>query len=182
MKNIVYSLKYPGSEIPVYIGKSSDGVGFFYERIENKLESEKVLEWVSILKKDGCNPTVQILDEDNGEMIDAKLEFWINHYTTRGYYLLNHEHISAMVLDKIVPVSNPECDPHDDYMRDIRQYIRSRRKLIGISQIELSKKSGVGLRFLRDLEQGVPRNFSTDSLMKVLRCVGRVKLGVVDML
>lgn len=30
------------------------------------------------------------------------------------------------------------------------------RKLYGLSQVEASEKSGVGLRFVRDLEQGKP--------------------------
>jgi len=34
--------------------------------------------------------------------------------------------------------------------------VKERRKALGITQQELSQKAGVGLRFIRDLEQGKP--------------------------
>ncbi len=36
----------------------------------------------------------------------------------------------------------------------ISAYVKSMRKRYSMSQLELSQKSGVGLRFVRDLEQG----------------------------
>ena len=35
-------------------------------------------------------------------------------------------------------------------------YVKEKRKLYGLTQEDLSQKSGVGLRFVRDLEQGKP--------------------------
>jgi y4mF family transcriptional regulator len=34
--------------------------------------------------------------------------------------------------------------------------VNERRKALGITQQELAQKAGVGLRFIRDLEQGKP--------------------------
>ena len=34
------------------------------------------------------------------------------------------------------------------------QFIKQRRKMLGLTQEELAEKAGVGLRFIRDLEQG----------------------------
>lgn len=34
--------------------------------------------------------------------------------------------------------------------------VKERRKALGITQQELAQKAGVGLRFIRDLEQGKP--------------------------
>lgn len=34
------------------------------------------------------------------------------------------------------------------------QFVKQRRKLLGLTQEELAEKAGVGLRFIRDLEQG----------------------------
>ncbi len=34
------------------------------------------------------------------------------------------------------------------------QFVKQRRKLLGLTQEELAAKAGVGLRFVRDLEQG----------------------------
>jgi y4mF family transcriptional regulator len=36
----------------------------------------------------------------------------------------------------------------------IARYVKDRRKILGLTQTELAAKAGVGLRFVRDLEQG----------------------------
>ncbi|NCB40553.1 MAG: transcriptional regulator [Erysipelotrichia bacterium] len=38
----------------------------------------------------------------------------------------------------------------------ISAIVKERRKALGITQHELAQKAGVGLRFIRDLEQGKP--------------------------
>lgn len=38
----------------------------------------------------------------------------------------------------------------------LSQYVKEKRKEYGLTQMDLSEKSGVGLRFVRDLEQGKP--------------------------
>ena len=39
-------------------------------------------------------------------------------------------------------------------MSTLSTFIKERRKLLGITQVELAEKAGVGLRFIRELEQG----------------------------
>ncbi len=39
-------------------------------------------------------------------------------------------------------------------LNHISQFVKERRKKTGLTQVELSERSGVGLRFLRELEQG----------------------------
>ena len=34
------------------------------------------------------------------------------------------------------------------------QFVKQRRKELNLTQVQLSQKSGVGLKFIRDLEQG----------------------------
>jgi y4mF family transcriptional regulator len=36
----------------------------------------------------------------------------------------------------------------------LSSYVKEKRKLANITQVELAEKAGVGLRFVRDLEQG----------------------------
>lgn len=36
----------------------------------------------------------------------------------------------------------------------LSKFVKEKRKLVGLTQVELSDKAGVGLRFIRDLEQG----------------------------
>ena len=61
----------------------------------------------------------------------------------------------------------------------ISEFIKSQRKASSLTQKELALKAGVGLRFMRDVEQG-KTSFRTDTLNKVLRLFGKV-LGLVDM-
>jgi len=39
-------------------------------------------------------------------------------------------------------------------MSALSQFVKDRRKILGITQVELAEKAGVGLRFVRELEQG----------------------------
>lgn len=39
-------------------------------------------------------------------------------------------------------------------MTRLSQYIKAKRKEFGLTQVDLSQKSGVGLRFVREMEQG----------------------------
>ncbi|MHB8280563.1 MAG: helix-turn-helix domain-containing protein [Candidatus Humimicrobiaceae bacterium] len=61
----------------------------------------------------------------------------------------------------------------------ISEFIKKERKSANLTQKELALKAGVGLRFIRDVEQG-KTSFRTDTLNKVLRLFGKV-LGPVDM-
>jgi y4mF family transcriptional regulator len=61
----------------------------------------------------------------------------------------------------------------------ISDFIKNERKAIGLTQKELALKAGVGLRFIRDVEQG-KTSLRTDTLNKVLKLFGKV-LGPIDM-
>lgn len=57
------------------------------------------------------------------------------------------------------------------YIANISQKIKESRKKIGLTQIECAKRVGVGLRFLRELEQG-KTTVRVDKLMQVLKFLG----------
>ena len=61
----------------------------------------------------------------------------------------------------------------------VSNFVRDGRKAAGLTQTELAVKAGVGLRFIRDLEQGKP-SLRTDTVNKVLFLFGKC-LGPVDM-
>ena len=61
----------------------------------------------------------------------------------------------------------------------IVQYIKSKRKEYGLTQIDLSEKSGVGIRFIRELEQGKP-TLRIDKVNQILKLFGS-ELGPVPM-
>jgi y4mF family transcriptional regulator len=62
---------------------------------------------------------------------------------------------------------------------NLAEFVKNRRKSIQLTQIELAEKAGVGLRFIRDLEQG-KLSMRTDKINDVLRLFGYT-LGAVAM-
>lgn len=53
----------------------------------------------------------------------------------------------------------------------IADFVRDRRKKSGLTQIELADIAGVGVRFIRELEQGKP-NLMTDKINQILLFFG----------
>ncbi len=51
-------------------------------------------------------------------------------------------------------------------------FIKERRKTLGLSQIELADRAGVGIRFIRELEQG-KQSLRLDKVNQVLSLFGR---------
>lgn len=64
-------------------------------------------------------------------------------------------------------------------LNDISIHVKLKRKQNRLTQPELALKAGVGLRFLRDLEQG-KKTLRMDKVNDVLRLFGDT-LGVVSM-
>lgn len=63
-------------------------------------------------------------------------------------------------------------------MTDFSTFLKQKRKTLALSQEELSQKAGVGLRFVRDLEQG-KQTLRLDKVNQVLALFGK-EVGVVD--
>lgn len=59
----------------------------------------------------------------------------------------------------------------------LSQYVKTMRKQYGLTQEDLSAKSGVGIRFVRDLEQG-KKTLRMDKVNCVLTLFGS-ELGVI---
>lgn len=59
----------------------------------------------------------------------------------------------------------------------ISQFVKGKRKNLGLTQIDLAEKSGVGLRFVRDLEQG-KASLRLDKVNQVLDLFGS-EVGVI---
>ena len=54
---------------------------------------------------------------------------------------------------------------------NIGEYIQTKRKLHGLTQVELAERSGVGVRFVRELERGKP-TVQLDKVNQVLALFG----------
>jgi len=64
-------------------------------------------------------------------------------------------------------------------MNPIAYFVRERRREAKLTQVELAAKAGVGLRFIRDVEQG-KTSLRTDTVNKLLFLFGK-RLGPVDL-
>jgi y4mF family transcriptional regulator len=62
---------------------------------------------------------------------------------------------------------------------EISKFVKERRSLVGLTQPELAEKAGVGLRFVRDLEQG-KQTLRLDKVNQVLQLFG-FQLGPVEL-
>ncbi|MEZ4944739.1 MAG: helix-turn-helix transcriptional regulator [Cyclobacteriaceae bacterium] len=56
-------------------------------------------------------------------------------------------------------------------MEKLSQFVKEKRKRLGLTQEDLSFKAGVGLRFVRDLEQG-KETLMMDKVNQVLALFG----------
>lgn len=63
--------------------------------------------------------------------------------------------------------------------QDVIRFVKQMRKRLGLTQVECAMKAGVGLMFLRDLEQG-KKSLRMDKVNQVLQLFG-AKLGVVKL-
>jgi y4mF family transcriptional regulator len=61
----------------------------------------------------------------------------------------------------------------------LSEFLKKKRKDIGITQLQLAERSGVGIRFVRELEGG-KKTLQMDKVNQVLSLFGK-ELGLVDM-
>ena len=62
-------------------------------------------------------------------------------------------------------------------MEQLSKYVKAMRRQYNLTQVELSEKSGVGLRFVRELEQG-KTTLRLDKVNQILNLFGS-EVGVV---
>ena len=62
---------------------------------------------------------------------------------------------------------------------ELAQYVKEQRKALSLTQVDLAEQAGVGLRFVRDMEQG-KSTLRMDKVNQVLALFGS-KLGPVPM-
>lgn len=174
--NLIYALYCPIHNKPVYIGQTTLGMKRPFDHIKEKSHSIKVNNWIKDLRHQGLEPIVVILEHSfESAYIDEKEQFWINKHLNKGCLLFNQTLISPAYYQAT------EFDVYNsDFLHEIRMFIKGRRKLLKITQKELADKAGVGIRFLRELEQGTKLNFNTASIQKVLMSIGNVRLSIVN--
>lgn len=63
-------------------------------------------------------------------------------------------------------------------MVKLSEFVKKQRKIHGLTQVALAHKAGVGLRFVRDLEQG-KATVRMDKVNQVLQLFGKI-LGPIE--
>lgn len=173
--NIIYALYCPINNIPVYIGKSVLGIDRPFSHLKENSHNKKVNEFIVFLKKLNLSPIIVILESNfKEEYIDSKEEYWIHKFLNKGNILLNQKNVSSSFF------CIKEFDKNIDYdlLSEVRMFIKAKRKLHKLTQKDLSLKAGVGLRFIRELESGHKTNFQTDTIGKILKLFGNIKLSI----
>ncbi len=79
--------------------------------------------------------------------------------------------IDCFLLRSIIP------DWGSGHMDALIEFVKERRQALGLTQAELADRAGVGLRFVRDLEQG-KESLRLDKVNQVLALFGH-RMGPV---
>ncbi len=56
--------------------------------------------------------------------------------------------------------------------QDLQIILKNQRSLLNITQEELSERSGIGLRFIREVEQGTKKTMRMDKVVELLSFFG----------
>ena len=62
----------------------------------------------------------------------------------------------------------------------LSKYVKTMRKQYNLTQIDLSEKSGVGLRFVRELEQG-KQTLRLDKVNQILNLLRNLNIGLMEL-
>lgn len=88
----------------------------------------------------------------------------------KGYNL--HRYKTFYTLNGVILINFAIFAPKRVYrMTQLAKYVKEMRKQYGLTQVDLSQKSGVGLRFVRELEQG-KTTLRLDKVNQVLALFG----------
>lgn len=167
-KRLIYSLSCPFTKEVHYVGKSNSGMVRALSHLK-KSHSDKVNEWIAELKIFNKFPSIDIL-ELVPEFIDLdqRERYWIQHMINTGNTLLNSNLIQPITINANLEYFT-DSDGFD--FRKISEFVKTHRKRVNLTQEEFTQKAGIGLRFLRKIEQG-NQNIMLPKLIQVLNMFG----------
>jgi y4mF family transcriptional regulator len=170
LKKLIYALKCPFTGDVHYIGKSTQGM---IRPKQHMVESHsiKVNEWIENLKELGHSPTIEILENISlSENLDEREKYWINKYIQKDALLLNSNLISPVFINTKLEdlLENTFIHP----TKRIGAFLKVRRKILNLTQKDMAERAGVGLRFVRELEQGHKTTLNIDKIQQVLNLFG----------
>lgn len=155
-KYYVYLHTNPLTKKPFYVGKGTGKRAF-----DNKARNDKWLEEYNSIAEKGLIFEVSILHVCDTEEEALDLETIEIHLRTKAGQTLTN----IMKTDAEPPISQKIEED------SIRMFVKIKRKSINLTQKELATRCGVGLRFIRDLEQG-KKSLRLDKVNQVLNYFG----------
>jgi y4mF family transcriptional regulator len=160
MKNIVYALESPHDGLTYYVGMSQNGLKRPYSHTKSS-HSDELKQWINGL---GREPIVKILEREV-DNLRARETYWINEFKKRN----------APLINKMMPTEKQL--KYADYK--VGEFIKERRKMLKITQKEFAERSGLGLRFVREIEQG-KETCRMDKVLQALALFGATMIPVVN--
>lgn len=161
MKHYVYYHKDPVTKKLFYIGKGVGGRA--YDTAMRSAEWQKERE--QILNTHGLDREVEIVASFDTQ--ESAFEFEALEIYRAG--LMGH---------KLVNIAKPKVrDDYKEYDNGISAIVKYRRKNLKLTQEEFADRAGVGLRFIRELEQSKKTTMRMDKVNQVLSMFG-LKLSV----
>lgn len=165
--NIIYCLKCPFTDNIHYVGKSTQGLVRPMQHLSES-HSEKINDWVKDIAILGYAPIISILESGiKEEELDNKERYWIAKYLAQGENLLNNYLITYASLINKTEIIEPM---NESVLKEVSICLKERRKLLGIKQNEVAEKLGVGIRWLRKIEQSdntIQLNYLESFLYKI---------------
>lgn len=168
-ENIIYALRCPFTERTHYIGKSTQGLTRPMQHLTDS-HSRKIREWVADLAIIGEKPIITVIDYANEKTINERERFWIAEYLRRGAVLFNEQGVKASNVR--IRAEKIQRGERGRPWEQVGNIIRAKRKSVGLTQSQLSQKAGIGLRFIRELEQGVDKDYSFKKVQEILDLFG----------
>jgi len=186
-KNIIYGLKDPRTDEYKYVGKSINGI----ERAKSHLSHSHnplVCEWIRELREYNYTPNIIVLENvsDWTQLVD-KEKYWVGKLTEEDHDLLNV--LITDSYDNSIEIYNKKLREQieergkildEKLNKSLMQFgdesnlgdlIKRRRKMLHITQEELSNVSGVGLHTIKRIELN-NANPTINTVMKILDMLG----------
>jgi transcriptional regulator with XRE-family HTH domain len=141
--NIIYGLRDPRNDVYQYIGKSTVGKERALKHL-TKSHSDRVNQWVSMLKNNWLYPSVDIIEEvENVDDLSDREDYWISYYKEINPYLLNIQ----LPDKKINNVRSDEDEAEYEFMLKvlfkIPEILKRERVYRRITQDEMAKNMKV---------------------------------------
>ena len=179
MQYIIYGLRCPKTDEYKYIGKSSSGTLRAKAHLTYS-HNESVNHWVAELREQGFCPLIDVLEECKEEDLQIKEKFWIQFYTGKGCKLMNLILYRGAAIEKLeIDIANAQKELElvlnkviktTNEISTLGGFIKNRRRILRITQVDLSEMAGITSRTLSEIElnNANPSYYTIERILDIL--------------